>query len=161
MPGDCTCDIDRADRGWFKRLHDYCKNKQSEDESENESEYDCPPGSDAYNVIVSIAVVCGLGWVIAGVLSLIACGLEDDTSKTCALVSTSIYFVGYIIFVGLFGVVMTQINYRKSKFDELEYCDNVRKKFRRSGNEFMGYSICGFVFIMVSIICTLVSVPNL
>jgi len=96
--------------------------------------------------------------VIAGAFSYAALESESDWSKTFALISASIYFVGYMVFVGLFGVVMTNINYRNSKFDELEPCENVKKRFRRSGDEFMGCSICAFVLIMISIICTVTSV---
>jgi len=153
MPGDCTCDIYVSDRGWFNRFHNYCKNKQSE----NKSQDDCPPESDAFKFIISIAVVCGLSWMIAGVFSIAGCDREKDVSKRYALVSTSIYLVSYIIFAGLFGVVMTQINYRNLKFDELEHCDNVKKQFRKSGNVFLGFSICEFVLIWISIVCTLCS----
>ena len=152
----CECDVNKADRGWFERFHNYCKDKQSE----NESEDDCRLGSDVYQFIMSIAVVCGLVWMVAGGLSFKAYSVDGYMSKVYASSSLTMYFVGYVIFAGLFGVVMNQINYRNFNLDKAGHCDNVKKKFRRSGDEFMGYSICGFVLIMTSIICTLNSVPT-
>jgi len=71
------------------------------------------------------------------------------------LISASIYLVSYIIFVGIFGAVMFQINARNREFDD--WCPELKKKVRRSGDEFMGYSICGFVLIGTSTIFTLAS----
>jgi len=78
--------------------------------------------------------------------------------KVRVLASAILYIVGYTIFVALFGIVMNQINYRNSSFDKIDRCGNIKKKFRRSSNEFIYYSICGFVFIWISIMCTVGSV---
>jgi len=154
MPGDCTCKVHKADRGWFERFHYYCKNRQNEEDSEN----DCFSETDAFKFIVSIAIPCGVFWIIAGGFSFLASASGSNGDKRLALISASIYLVTYIMFAGLFGAVMNQVNYRNFKFDELEPCDNVKKRFRRSGDEFLGCSICGFVLIMISIICTVTSV---
>jgi len=71
------------------------------------------------------------------------------------LISASIYLVSYIIFIGIFGAVMLQINWYNRSLDD--GCPEVKKKLRRSGDEFMGYSICGFVLIGTSIILTFAS----
>ena len=76
---------------------------------------------------------------------------SDAGAKVSVLVSALIYIVGYVIFVALFGVAMTEINYRNSSFDKIDLCDNIKKKFRKSGDEFKYYSICGFVAIGISI----------
>jgi len=51
---------------------------------------------------------------------------------------------------------MVRINERNREFDN--ECDDVKKKYRRSGNEFIAYSICGFLLIGASIILTIISV---
>jgi len=148
----CECEIGEADRGWFERLHNYCKDKQSD----NESKDDCRPGSDAYQFIMSIAIVCGFAWILAGSFSFLAHSARSNTDKVFALGSLAIYIVGYIIFAGLFGIVMNQINYRNFN---ASYC--LMEKFRRSGDEFMAYSICGFILIMISIMCMLCSLDSM
>ena len=78
-----------------------------------------------------------------------------EMEKMWILISASIYLVSYIIFVGLFGAIMFQINMHNSDLDNK--CPEVKKKLRRSGDEFIAYSICGFVLIGTSIIFTLAS----
>ena len=108
---------------------------------------------------MSFAVVCGVLWIVAGGISFWA---YVNITKTWASISACIYLVGYIIFVGLFGVVMYQINeYNFFNFNDDSICGNIIKKFKRSSNEFMSYSICGFVLIGTCIICTLASALSL
>ena len=76
-----------------------------------------------------------------------------DSAKVQALVSACLYSIGYITFLGLFGAIMAQINAQNSDLNNDEFlCEEVRVKLRRSGNEFMGYSICAFVLITLSVI---------
>jgi len=117
----------------------------------------CPPGYDAFQLVMSFAVVCGVLWILAGGISFWA---YVNTKKMWALTSAFIYLVGYLIFIGLFGPVIAQINLRNSDFSD-NICDSVKKKMRRSGDEFMAYSICGFVLIGTSIICTFASAFSL
>jgi len=154
--GICSCNVGMADRGWFERFHNYCKDK----ENENESRDGCRPENDAYQFIMSIAIVCGLAWIVAGGLSFKAYSVMS-MSEVYTLGSLVIYIIGYIIFAGLFGVTMAQINYRNLKLTKAGYCGNLEKKFKRSGNEFMSYSICGFILIIISILCTLYSLRHM
>jgi len=154
--GDCwephcnDCKIDKADRGWFERVHQNCKVYKDDDDDD----YTCMPGSDTFELVMSFAVVCGVLWIVAGGVSFWASKQEKE-KKMWAFISACIYIVGYIIFVGLFGAIMLQINENNHGLNH--FCKDVRKKVRRSGDEFMGYSICGFVLIAGSIICTLAS----
>jgi len=105
---------------------------------------------------MSFAIVCGVLWIAAGGVSFLA---YVNTKNMWILISASIYLIGYIIFVGLFAAVMLQINEYKNEFDE--ECPVVKKKLRRSSDEFMSYSICGFVLIGTSIIFTLASLVSI
>jgi len=75
--------------------------------------------------------------------------------------SACLYSTGYIIFVGLFGAVMAEINAQNSCLNRSPLCEEVKRKFRRSGNEFKGYSICAFVLITLSVIFTFYSTFSL
>jgi len=72
--------------------------------------------------------------------------------KIWIMISTALFFLGYVIFIGLFGAVMLQINTENKDMNRL--CKEVKKKLRRSGDEFMGYSICSFILIFGAILCT-------
>jgi len=157
-PGDCTpprckCDITRADRGWFERFHKYCKYLKDLKNPDSNDVLGCVSGSNAFELIMTFAVVCGTLWLAAGGLSFWA---FRNTTKQWASIPASIYIVSYMIFIGLFGVIMLRINERNREFND--ECNDVKKKYRRSGNEFMAYSICGFVLIGASIICTVISI---
>jgi len=78
-------------------------------------------------------------------------------AKVLTLISACLYSVGYIIFIGLFGIIMAQINVQNSNLNEDSLCEKVKKNSRRSGKEFMGYSICAFLLITPSIIFTFCS----
>ena len=51
---------------------------------------------------MSIAVVCGLIWIVAGVLSYMA---SNRMTQSFSQYPFILYTIGYIIFVGLFGPV--------------------------------------------------------
>jgi len=128
-------------------------------DSENDDDAaGCPPGYNVFELVMSFAVVCGVLWIVAGGLSFWA---YINTTKTWVIISAFIYLVGYMIFIGLFGAIMVQISAYNSKYYNYDVCDDVRKKTRRSSDEFMGYSICGFVIIATSITCTFVSAFSL
>jgi len=167
FPPICECEIDKADRGWFKRFHDNCKKERIY--------YGCPLGIDIFKLVMTFAVVCGVLWIAGAVTSFLAywnikenCTdpkkseelkesgeLAKAQAQAQALISTCLYSIGYIIFLGLFGAIMAQINTQNSGINnDLFLCEKVKRKFRRSGNEFIGYSICAFFLITLSIIFT-------
>jgi len=143
--GDChsptcrNCEIEKADRGWFHRTHKYCTSEHGE----------CAAGVDAYNLVMSYAIVCGILWIAAGGLAFFG---SMKMEKIWIMISTALFFLGYVIFIGLFGAVMLQINTENKDMNRL--CKEVKKKLRRSGDEFMGYSICSFILIFGAILCT-------
>jgi len=117
---------------------------------------------------MSLAIVCGVLWIAGALTSLLAylniaeisegTGKFKKLAKVKTLISACLYSVGYVIFAGLFGAIMAQIEAQNSELDNNAFlCEKVKKKFRRSGNEFMSYSICGFLLITPSIIFTFCS----
>jgi len=79
-----------------------------------------------------------------------------NTKKLWVLLSACLYIVGYVTFVVLFAIIMSRIN--KYKFyipGHDSICDDVKNKFKKSGTQFMAYSICGFIVIAGCIVCTL------
>ena len=80
-----------------------------------------------------------------------------DSAKTQALVSACLYSIGFIIFVGLFGAIIREINAQNSRLNKTLLCEEVKRKFRRSGNEFKGYSICAFILITLCTVFTFCS----
>jgi len=149
----CRCDIIRADRGWFERFHKYCKSLKDLKNPDGSNVPGCVSGSNTFQLIMTFAVLCGILWIVAGGLSFWA---YINTTKRWVSIPACIYLVSYMIFIGLFGAIMVRINERNREFDN--ECDDVKKKYRRSGNEFIAYSICGFLLIGASIILTIISV---
>jgi len=148
-PPDCICDIDKADRGWFERLSEFCGSRGPN--------YRCSPGINVHDFILSTAIVCGVLWFIAGVSSLAASKevhCDAASARAGAAISAFVYIVGYVVFVGFFGVIVIEINNRNSSFDKIDLCGDVKRRFRRSGDEYISYSISAFVSIAICIIYT-------
>jgi len=118
---------------------------------------ECPLEIDTFNFVISFAIVCGILWIIAAIASFSASSAPSYDASGLALLSVCLYSIGYIIFVALFGVIMSQINAHNSCLDRSLLCEKVKKKLKRSGNEFMGYSICAFILITLSTVFTFYS----
>jgi len=146
LPPFCQCEIGEADRGWFRRFHNNPEMGGIHPE--------CPLEIDILKLVISFAMVCSVLWFAAGCASFSA---SSYGKKRLILLSICLYFIGYIIFLGLFGAIMSQINIQNSCLDRSLLCEELKKKFKRSGNEFMVYSICAFVLITLSIIFTFCS----
>ena len=128
-------------RGWFNILHKGC----------GESEEDCVAGQDSFQLIMSIAVVCGVFWITAGVLSYMA---SSKMTQSFSQYPFILFAIGYIIFVGLFGAVMININLTKPKYEEFS-------EYNKSSTEFTAYSGCAFIFIFVCIVFTFLALTSL
>jgi len=165
-PPFCQCEIDKADRGWFRRFHDSPNIEWSY--------LECPLETDIVKFIIAFAVVCGLLWIAAAVASLLAYWSMQEgwdyatkmpeckkSAEVQALVSVCLYSIGFVIFLGLFGAIMREIDVQNSCLNKAFLCEEVKKKFRRSGNEFKGYSICAFILIMLSTVFTFCSAFSL
>lgn len=110
----------------------------------------CASGQDAYELVMTYAILCGIVWIAAGGIALFA---STNMKKMWIMISAGLFLFGYIIFIGLFGAVMVQVNQFTNGLKH-GACSKVKKKFRRSGDEFMGYSICSFILIFCAIGCT-------
>lgn len=142
-----NCAIEKADRGRFYRLHQHCISEYS----------DCATGEDSFVLILVYATVCGIFWFTAGALS---CQAYAKNNRLCIMIAASLFIIGYVIFVGIFGNVMFHVNYANKIMKPL-LCPKVFDKFKRSGNEFKAYSICSFILIFISIVCTLLPLYKL
>ena len=94
------------------------------------------------------AVVCGLAWIISGIVSIATCESFHGSLKG---IRFGLFFFSYIMFAGLFGAIMIKIKEHTFRYNN-QPCSEIESKFRRSGDEFMGYSICSFITIGISVI---------
>eukprot|EP00826_Nyctotherus_ovalis_P049785 TRINITY_DN603_c0_g2_i10.p2 TRINITY_DN603_c0_g2~~TRINITY_DN603_c0_g2_i10.p2 ORF type:complete len:141 (-),score=30.82 TRINITY_DN603_c0_g2_i10:126-548(-) len=131
------------DRGWFARVREYC------------NDYECPQivkDLNGYGTVMAFAFVCGVGWIIAAILAFCA---ASNWSKTLAIISGIIFLGLYIVFLGLFATTWHSV--KKVDDDCWAYaCDDFKKKAKRSSREFLAYSICGFILILLCIFFTLI-----
>lgn len=150
----CDCEIDKADRGWFYRTHKYC----------GTDAVSCVGGEDHFVIIMIYAIVCGVLWIAASGIALIA---SIKMERTWIWISASLFLAGYALFIGLFGTIMVDLNYNRRLINNSsakpvgtgyeKCCPAEKDKFKRSSDEFLAYSICSFVLIGISIILTLIS----
>jgi hypothetical protein len=135
-----SCEIEKTDRGWFKRAHKEC-------ELENCHEL------NAYPLVLAYAIACGGGWFLAGIFGMIG-GVM--VSKCWAIVTGTMFSVFYAIFIGLFAGAWVRIkNYETLCINFT--CEQYMKKIKRSTYEFLGYSICSFMLILFSILFSFIA----
>ncbi len=152
-----SCDFDSLDRGWFRRVYNM-KKDDAYPAHGMMTTFD-KDGFDklvGYEAVMSYAIICGVGWIVAGVLTIIA---SSKQSKSLALISAIIFTVLYCLFVALFGAVWNSVR----KIDDdcqaaYDECSSFNKHARQSSREFLAYSICSFVLIMAAIVGTFVAV---
>lgn len=136
------CDkIDKCDRGWFRRLHDLCSDL---DCKYNTKKIDNVVG---YAGVLSFAIVCGIGWILS---SGVALGASFQPNKMLGIVAGLMFAIFYFVFIGLFTTVWIYVRRVRTKCSY--YNGNCKKKMRRSSVEFLAYSICAFVMILLSIV---------
>ena len=137
------CVIDSIDRGWFYRHHYICQEKGcSKDELSN----------DMYNLLMVYSILCGAGWIACGVLS---CLGSMRMSKALTLVSGIIFVVLFLIFIVMFGCIWSNVSDFYKLLDE--ECSQINDQVRKSSHEFMGYSVCAFIFIPIASLLTILS----
>jgi len=129
-----SCEIDQADRGWFKRFHEECKDDECK--------------VDTYPVVLAYAVICGSGWFLGGIFGIIG-GVM--LSKCWAIVAGIMFTVFYVIFIGLFAGAWVRIRDFEIVCSFMS-CEKYFKKIKRSTYEFIGYSICSFILILFAIL---------
>lgn len=140
----CEHKYDKMDRGWFRRVHNYCYNIDSANRS-------YPDACDlkGFGVVLAYAITCGIGWMVSGVIALLASMMNN---KLFAFAAAGAFGVFYIIFIVLFALVWNSV--RKMNKECLnKACNAVKKRGKKSSFEFLAYSICSFVLIFGAIIC--------
>ena len=134
------CVVYEADSGWFYRRHQYCT---------SEFNKGCPPGFDAYNLVMTCVILCPILYIVAGLFNLLTICTKDFI---WTMVSTGIFLLGLLIFTGLFGAIMVQVNiYNREVLDE--ECDVVKERLRVSGLLFIvlfAYSFFLTIFAVIS-----------
>ena len=138
-----NCDPGKMDRGWFERVHNYCKNGDCHENFKK---------LRGYSTIMAFSILCGIGWFVAGILAYCS---SKYSKGIYSLISAIIFAVLYIIFIGLF--ISTWKSIRMVDDDCASYlCNKFKKGAKRSSREFLGYSICAFILILISIVLTIV-----
>lgn len=140
---DCTEKYDKMDRGWFRRVHNHCKT------SKDTSNFRDMCDLKGYKLVLAYALACGIGWIIAAVVAVLASVMGN---QMIAFAAAGVFAVFYIIFIVLFGLVWHSV--RKFNKECLnKTCKQIKKRGKKSSFEFLAYSICSFVLILGAIIC--------
>ena len=141
------CVVYEADSGWFYRRHQYCTSELSKG---------CATGFDAYNLVMTCGILCPILYIVAVVFNL----LTICTKKLIwTMISTGSSLLGFLIFIGVFGAVMVQINIYNTEVLDGE-CDVVKEHLRGSDNTFMGYWVASFTYIPFLILFNIGSMCN-
>ena len=138
-----NCQPGKMDRGWFRRLHDTCKNGECNDDLKN---------VNVYSLLLAYSIVCGLGWFIASWISLYA---SLKTVRQPVLVTAFIYAILYIISLVMFGVIWNKIKKVENDCPSFE-CNKYAEQAKRSAREFLAYSICGIINVLAILILTFI-----
>lgn len=135
-----------VDRGWFHRVYDRCSSDEGCDRDLSEL--------NGLKVVLAHAVVCGLGWVAAGVVALAACA---KVSKLLALVAATVLAACYCLSIGLFSAVWDSVHKVETNCIAFNYKRYARQA-KKSAREFLGCSICSFVLVLGAMVCSFVAV---
>lgn len=142
--------FDKGDRGWFRRVHDFCNEIDCKDHAKSMNDL------LGYGGVMTFAIVCGIGWMLSGVVALVAFMKPD---KVVALVAAVLFTAVYAVFIGIFATVWVHVRrVRKECPFYTDDCKDYKKKTRKSSIEFLAYSICAFVLIFAAILCCLLAV---
>lgn len=166
---DCDVDYDEMDRGWFKRVYDFCdlsvdnrilliaavtglNPSVSADmtqltEMEEESEICKLRG---YKYVLALSITCGVGWIIGAGLAILALIIVN---KIVGFIAGGVFAAFYIVFIVLFALIWDSV---RSFNDEClnDACTDVKKHGKKSSIEVLAYSICAFVLICGAIVCS-------
>lgn len=105
---------------------------------------------DVYASLIVYAVLCGVGWMAAGVLSMLAAVKQ---SRGLARLSFAIFACLYVVFLFIFGSVWSRIKKVEDDCPSFE-CDDYKEGIQRSAHSFLGLSIVALVLILISTLCT-------
>ena len=151
IPGDINGDIECSsegiyDRGWFKRIHDYCNKVDCEND---QYKVDLLNG---YSWVMSFGLACGIGWILAGIIAILA-SLKEK--RIFAIISVAIFSIVYILFIVIFSLVWTSVRNVQDYCKSYLNCDHYKNETKKSSREFLGYCICDCVLILIAIIFSL------
>ena len=136
---------EKMDRGWYRRVHDYCRKNEHQGVQTNKDWKICK--LKGYGYVLSFAITCGLGWIIGGVVAMLA---SVTNMQLLGFAAAGIFAVVYIVFLCLFS-----IGWHSARQFSLrcftEFCRAIRWHGKRSCHEFLAYSICGVVLILAAI----------
>eukprot|EP00826_Nyctotherus_ovalis_P049763 TRINITY_DN6035_c0_g1_i1.p1 TRINITY_DN6035_c0_g1~~TRINITY_DN6035_c0_g1_i1.p1 ORF type:complete len:388 (-),score=93.89 TRINITY_DN6035_c0_g1_i1:215-1378(-) len=160
---DCN-NFGKMDRGWFKRVHDYCNGSDEENlfngrltiwERKEIAESDLCK-LEGYKYTLALSITSGVGWILCGVVAGIAAAVVN---KLVALVACGLFVAFYAAFVALFAVLWQIIGeFNKSCLNKL--CKDARRQGKRASYEVLAYSVCSFVLILAAIICCFLGTPS-
>jgi len=98
---------------------------------------------------MTCVILCPILYIVAGLFNLLTICTKDFI---WTMVSTGIFLLGLLIFTGLFGAIMVQVNiYNREVLDE--ECDVVKERLRVSGLLFIvlfAYSFFLTIFAVIS-----------
>lgn len=134
----CDADYGEMDRGWFRRVHEYCKEGSGKVCELN-----------GYKYVLALSVTCGVGCVLSALVGLLAVIL---VSKTLGQIAGGMLVVFYLIFVVLFTLIWDSVqDFSDSCLEKA--CEKVKSRGRRSSVEVLAYSVCAFVLVFGAIFC--------
>jgi Ca2+-binding EF-hand superfamily protein len=146
------CKYGKMDRGWFRRVHNYCYSNDKDARS-----YPDACKLNGFGVVLAYAITCGIGWIASAAVAFLAALMGQ---KLFAFAAAGAYAIFYIIFIGLFSAVWHSV--RKFNKECLnKTCTDVKKRGKKSSYEFLAYSICSFVLILGAIVCCVVGALGL
>lgn len=101
---------------------------------------------NVFSALITYAVLCGLGWIFAGILSIIAL-----LRKSRALITASftIFISLYIFFLFVFVSVWTRVKKVEKDCPSFE-CEKYEEGVKRSARSFLGLSICATILIFLA-----------
>lgn len=149
---DCDLDYGKMDRGWYKRVYNYCKNIDKDDRL-----YPDVCDLNGYKVVLSYAIACGVGWILCGIFAFIA---ARKPTKKFSYITAIAFLVFYLAFLGFFASAWNC----RGKFNKKclnHACNDVKKRGKKSSFEFLAYSAVSFVLILISVIFSFVSACGL
>eukprot|EP00826_Nyctotherus_ovalis_P041918 TRINITY_DN4270_c0_g1_i8.p2 TRINITY_DN4270_c0_g1~~TRINITY_DN4270_c0_g1_i8.p2 ORF type:complete len:193 (+),score=44.41 TRINITY_DN4270_c0_g1_i8:429-1007(+) len=103
-----------------------------------------------YTSLIVYAVLCGVGWMIAGVLSILAIVKQ---SRGLVKLSFAIFIGLYTIFLFIFGSAWSRIKKVENDCPSYE-CKKYKEGVQRSARSFLGLSICALILILICALCT-------
>ena len=140
-----VCGYSEMDRGWYKRLHDYCKTFNCDD-----TKFKTLNG---WGLVLSESIICGIGWIFSGLLALLGIFILN---KIMNFLTGGIFAMFYVLFIVLFSIGWKSVMEINQKcLDKL--CKDVSAHGKRSSRQFLACGISSAFTILVAIICCIIS----